>query len=206
MPSPTLLSVLNVPASLKPASNVAGSSLSLAARYGLFAALALGGCAADLLSKQWIFAWRGFPSAQERQIYWLIEGFCGVETSLNPGALFGMGAGHSHWFAVLSVVAALGIGVWLSYGKAIHDLWVTVALGLITGGIFGNLYDRVGFWHFENTPTAWQCNVRDWILFRFGSYDWPNFNIADSCLVVGAAILVLHAFLMPANEPEVKPS
>ncbi len=196
MPSPTLLSVLSVPASLKPASKVENAPASVAIRYGIFAALALVGCVADLLSKQWIFAWRGFPMGQERQIYWLIEGFCGVETSLNPGALFGLGAGQSHWFAALSIVAAIGIGIWLTYGKAIHDLWLTIALGLISGGIFGNLYDRLGFWHFAETPTSWQCNVRDWILFRFGSYDWPNFNIADSCLVVGAAILVTHAFVI----------
>ncbi|HTN76596.1 MAG TPA: signal peptidase II, partial [Pirellulaceae bacterium] len=147
----------------------------------------------------------GFPDQHARNIHWLIDGFCGIETSLNPGALFGMGAGQSHWFALLSVVAAVGIMVWLTYGQAYKEFWLTIALGSITAGIFGNLYDRVGLWHFADTPSGWQNNVRDWILFRFGSYDWPNFNIADCCLVVGAGVLVTHAFLTPVkNEPKTK--
>lgn len=199
MPSPTHLSVSSVPANLKLPANTAGRSASSPlARYLIFATLVVVGCATDLLTKYFIFAWRGFPDLHERRIFWLIEGFCGIETSLNPGALFGMGAGNSHWFALLAVLATIGIVVWLTFGRASEDLWITIALGLITGGILGNLYDRLGLWHFADTPTAWQNNVRDWILFRFGTYDWPNFNIADSCLVIGAGILVVHAFLTPA--------
>lgn len=200
MRSPTLLSASGVQANLKPAKDAISLPL---ARYALFGVIALVGGGVDLLTKQWVFAWRGLPRADN--IHWLIEPYFGIETSLNPGALFGMGAGNSHWFALLSVVAAVGIVVWLTYGKAAHDGWLTVALGLVMGGVIGNLYDRLGLWHaFENVPADWRNNVRDWILFQYPApwkswelVPWPNFNIADSCLVVGAVILVVHAFLAP---------
>lgn len=194
------LTASSAPASLKPAETPAVVPLR---RYALFAILAALGGGLDLLTKQWVFAWRGFPRADN--IYWLLEPYVGIETSLNPGALFGMGAGNSHWFALLSIVAAIGIVVWLTYGRAAHDLWLTVALGLVTGGIIGNLYDRLGFWHFADVPDAWRCNVRDWILLQYPApwegwalVPWPNFNIADTCLVIGAGVLVVHAFFTPS--------
>ena len=207
MPSPTLLSASSVPASLKPA-NAEAAAWPIA-RYATFAAIAVIGGAADLLTKQWVFAWRGFPRADN--VHWLIEPYVGIETSLNPGALFGMGAGHSHWFALLSVAAAIGIVVWLTYGRAALDRWLTISLGLVMGGIIGNLYDRLGLWHYTNVPEPWRNNVRDWILFQYPApWDgwaltpWPNFNIADSCLVVGAAILMIHALLTPSKPAEEK--
>lgn len=205
MPSPTLLSASSVPASLKPAEARAGA-LPIA-RYATFAAIALFGGGLDLLTKQWVFAWRGMPRPEN--VHWLLEPYFGIETSLNPGALFGMGAGNSHWFAFLSVVAGLGIVAWLTYGRAAHDRWLTIALGLVMGGIIGNLYDRLGLWHYTGVPDPWRNNVRDWILVQYPApWDnwaltpWPNFNIADSCLVVGALVLVVHAFLTPTAKAE----
>ena len=121
MPSPTLLSASSVPASLKPANDV--QSLPYA-RYAMFAIIAILGGGIDLLTKQWVFAWRGYPRADN--IYWLWQPVFGIETSLNPGALFGMGAGNSHWFAALSIIAAIGIVAWLTYGRAAHDFWLTI--------------------------------------------------------------------------------
>jgi signal peptidase II len=208
MRSPTLLTASSVPANLKPAENRLASQSRR--RLVVFAALAMLGGGLDLLSKQWVFAWRGFPRPDN--VHWLLEPYVGIETSLNPGALFGMGAGYSHWFALLSVVAAIGIVVWLTYGGAAQDRWLTIALGLVTGGIIGNLYDRLGLWHFADMPDSWRNNVRDWILFQYPApwenwnlVPWPNFNIADSCLVIGAAILVVHSLVSPP-QPAEKPA
>lgn len=209
MPSRTLLSASSVPASLKPAES--GAAALPLGRYITFAVIALVGGGVDLLTKQWVFAWRGFPR-MENDVYWLLEPYVGIQTSLNPGALFGMGAGHSHWFALLSIAAAIGIVIWLTYGRAAEDRWLTVALGLVTGGIIGNLYDRLGLWHYANVPGPWQNNVRDWILFQYPApwnhwalTPWPNFNIADSCLVAGAVILIVHAYFTPAKSPAAEP-
>ena len=153
-------------------------------RLLLLLTLAVLGCAADLLSKHFVFQWRGLP--QPGNEWWLIRGYVGVETAINTGALFGLGHGQVTLFAFISVVAIIGILVWVAIGGAAHDLLLTIALGIILGGIVGNLYDRVGLWG--------QRGVRDWILFRYESYTWPNFNIADSLLVCGAVLLFVNGF------------
>lgn len=171
-------------------------------RYFSFAAIALAGCAADLLTKHWIFAWRGLPPnylpadqvPAAPHIWWLWEGYVGIETALNTGALFGLGKDMVWLFAGLSVAALVGIGYWLFVAKAAHDLFLTCSLGCITGGILGNLYDRLGLWGGVDIDGASLYAVRDWILLRYGNYTWPNFNVADSLLVCGAGLLILHAF------------
>ncbi len=161
-------------------------------RYALFFSIALVGCVVDLLTKYWVFRWRGMPRPHNE--WWIIENYVGIETALNPGALFGMGRGFGWVFATLSIGAAIGVVAWMTWGKAARDLLLTIALGCVLGGIFGNLYDRLGLWNPPGQPDIWRNEVRDWILFRWGEYTWPNFNIADSLLVCGAAMLFWHSF------------
>ncbi len=167
-----------------------------ASRYCAFFAIALLGCAADLATKSWIFAELGLPSGA---VWWLWEGVVGFQTSLNEGALFGIGQGWVALFATLSVAAAAGILAWLFYGGAAHDRLLLVALGCVTAGILGNLYDRLGL-HGLTWPAGHPAQgepiyaVRDWILVMIGTWPWPTFNIADSLLVCGAGLLIWHAF------------
>ncbi len=171
-------------------------------RYVIFFSLAVVGCAVDLLTKHWIFQWRGTPQlGQPRNVWWIWEGYFGIETALNPGALFGMGEGFGVFFAILSIAAAVGILVWLFWFQAARDLLLTIALGCVTGGIGGNLYDRLGLWHDGNVPKGYEHAVRDWILFRYEGYTWPNFNIADSLLVSGAVLLAWHGFFQKDASP-----
>jgi signal peptidase II len=170
----------------------------------IFFSLAVAGCAIDLLTKEAVFRWRGMPRPENE--WWLVEGHFGVETSVNPGALFGMGAGWWWLFALLSVLALAGIITWLFVYRAAHDRWINVALGFVSGGILGNLYDRIGL---ANVPPHLTHGVRDWILFRWEESHlqifkpWPNFNIADSLLVTGAIMLVVHALVW---RPDVEPA
>lgn len=174
-------------------------------RYGVFFALALLGCAADLVSKAWAFQQLGLPPGRTR---WLWEGVAGIQTSLNEGALFGFGHGFVFGFAVLSVAAAGAILWWLFVRGAAHDCTLTLALGAITAGILGNLYDRLGLpgLRWSVTTELHQAGdrifaVRDWILVMIGDWPWPNFNVADSLLVCGAALLIWHA-LRQTPEPD----
>ncbi len=171
-------------------------------RICIYAALAVVGGAVDLWSKSAVFAWRGLPG--ENGAWWIVDEYFGIETAVNIGAVFGVGAGKGTLFAAFSVVAAIGIVTWLFWFKAAHSLWLTWALGLITGGIIGNLYDRLGMWWQPGYPLEWQSGVRDWILFRIEGVPmldpWPNFNIADSLLVVGACMLLYQSFF-PEQEP-----
>ena len=112
-----------------------------------------------------------------------------VMPRVNYGALFGLGGEHTSTanlaFAGVSFLAALGIVVWLTRSGTRADGWLSAALGLILGGTVGNLYDRLVF-----------GGVRDFLYFY--KIDWPVFNVADCCLVVGAGMLLVHAFLTPA--------
>ena len=164
-------------------------------RVLLFVGIACVGCLVDLLSKEWIFQWRGMPHPGNE--WWIWEGYFGIQTATNPGALFGLGRGFGIGFALLSVVAATGIVVWLFWFGAGRDRLLTIALGCVMGGIGGNLYDRLGMWQVPGDPGVYCNEVRDWILLRYGSFTWPNFNIADSLLVCGACLLMWHGFRTP---------
>jgi signal peptidase II len=59
----------------------------------------------------------------------------------------------------------------------------SVALALILGGALGNLYDRIRFHH-----------VVDFLAVKIYHYNWPDFNVADSCIVIGACLLLLEIF------------
>ena len=77
--------------------------------------------------------------------------------------------------AAVEVVLAL---LW-RMGRAVT--LTSVALALILGGALGNLYDRVKF-----------AYVVDFLEVHIIHYHWPDFNVADSCIVVGACLLLLE--------------
>jgi len=81
-----------------------------------------------------------------------------------------------------SVVAAITVFalLWLT-GRALS--LTSVALALILGGALGNLYDRIRLHH-----------VVDFLAVRIYHYNWPDFNVADSCVVIGACLLLLEIF------------
>lgn len=156
-----------------------------------FVVVAAIGCLVDLSTKSVVFSWLGEPKFGEENIYWVVQDYVGIETALNEGALFGAMQGWVWFFCVMSFVALAGIGFWLWKKHALDDALLTFTLALITGGILGNLYDRLGLWsHFERYA------VRDWIRFSYNhdAYVWPNFNIADSLLVCGAMLLIWHSY------------
>lgn len=161
----------------------------------LFFLIALAGFLLDFGTKNWIFARQGMP--RESPPIWIVQDVLSLETGLNEGALFGMGRGFVVVFCVLSILASVGILYWLFVRKAARDLSLTVALAAVTAGIFGNLYDRAGLpglkWNLPGREGEPVYAVRDWIHFQLGWFDWPVFNVADSLLVCGAAVLLWHA-------------
>ena len=97
--------------------------------------------------------------------------------------------------------------VWLFAAGAARDWLLTVALALVTAGILGNLYDRLGLpglvWndaypgHLPDQPVY---AVRDFILVMIGPWHWPTFNLADSSLVCGAGLLMCHALFARTDD------
>src|SRR5688572_25531976 len=87
--------------------------------YIIFFLMACVGLALDLWTKSWIFADRGMPLHKEP--IWIIRDVFSFETSLNEGALFGMGAGWGVLFIVLSLAAMVGIFYWVYFAGAARD-------------------------------------------------------------------------------------
>jgi len=181
----------------------------LPSRCLLFFAIALAGCAVDLSTKTWIFDRLGILNGRT---WWMWEDRIGFQTSLNEGALFGMGQGGVPVFVALSVLACIGILIWFFRGGAANSLLITVALGCITAGILGNLYDRLGI-HGLKWPPGYPPHhagdvvhaVRDWIRVMIFGHTWPNFNIADSLLVSGATLLIWHAWRGEEKQKDERP-
>jgi lipoprotein signal peptidase len=179
----------------------------------LFWALAVGGTALDQASKYGVFRWlyndgQGGRWPEQGGIFWLEANYTGLpdpggwltplrtwsgeaQPYLNFGALFGMGHGHNGLFSLVSILAAAAIVYWTTRRATARDWSLCAALGLILAGTLGNLYDRAVF-----------GGVRDFLHFRVeGVIDWPIFNLADSCLVCGAILLLLQAFWSRSPAP-----
>lgn len=168
-------------------------------RFLVFLSIAVVGVTADLATKHWAFeTLSGGRSIQ------VVGHVLVLETTLNEGGLFGVGQGFSFPLSILGMVALTGIVCWLFVFGAAEDWLLTIALGGVVGGILGNLYDRLGFhgllWQYGPLGQPSRIGqpvyaVRDWIHFQIQSisFDFPLFNIADSLLVCGAALLMWHA-------------
>ena len=151
----------------------------------------------DLGTKSWIFDRLGMPETSAT--LWIWDGLFGFQTALNEGALFGMGQGFVLAFAFLSIAMLAGIVIWI-LGPFRKNWFLVTVMGLISGGIFGNLYDRLGLHQLrwpDDTPVY---AVRDWLLVMIGSYHWPNFNLADSCLVAGVILFAMYIWTQPSDK------
>jgi len=100
---------------------------------------------------------------------------------LNPGAAFSFlaqGSGWQRWFfTIVGLVACVYI-VWLLL-KSQNDKILCVALSLILGGALGNVLDRIMY-----------GAVVDFIDLHYANWHWPAFNIADSAICIGAALII----------------
>ena len=114
----------------------------------------------------------------------VIPGFFRLTHTENTGAAFSLFADSpAHWktvalivFSAVAIVIVAGL-LW-KQGRALA--LTGVALSLILGGAAGNLWDRV-----------MSGRVVDFLLVYYKSYQWPVFNLADSAIVIGAALLVI---------------
>jgi signal peptidase II len=122
------------------------------------------------------------------QAHTVIPGIFRITDVHNTGAAFSMFAESTSPTTIRNVLIAFSVfAVLLIFAM----LWrvgrvmtvSSVALALILGGAFGNLYDRVRY-HY----------VVDFLEVHIYHYHWPDFNVADSCIVIGACLLLLEIF------------
>jgi signal peptidase II len=130
----------------------------------------------DQLTKWWALSnlQLGVPEPVLPFLNWLLL--------FNPGAAFSFlaqGSGWQRWFlTVLGLAASIYI-VWL-LRKSLGDQMLCWALSLILGGALGNVLDRIMY-----------GAVVDFIDVYYANWHWPAFNIADSAICIGVALLIL---------------
>ncbi len=112
--------------------------------------------------------------------------FLAIRKIYNSGAAFSFlseASGWQRWFFIaLALTVVIVLTVWL-YRLHKNQVRTALALSLVLGGAIGNLVDRVLYGH-----------VIDFIDVYYASWHWPTFNLADSSITLGAALLLLDVF------------
>ena len=126
----------------------------------------------------------------------VIPGFCYIGGAINNGAAFSLLAGNRIPLLIISIVMS---GAFIAYYviqyKKLNTLY-KIALALMITGAFGNLIDRAFYW----PSTTGFDGVIDWIIFKFGSWEFAMFNIADACLVIGIIVILIAMIIEEAKE------
>jgi signal peptidase II len=158
----------------------------------LLVALAAGALAADQLSK---YAVEKFTAPGSERV--LIPGLLNLLHTSNPGVAFGLFAGSANpWKPALLIgfsVVVIGMLVWLLATDRAGGPLGRCGIALILGGAAGNVLDRFS-----------RHSVTDFIDFYVGRFHWYTFNIADSAIVVGAALVVLELFRDGSQRTQVR--
>lgn len=108
----------------------------------------------------------------------------------NRGVSFGLLSSDSPWGQPLLIALALGLSVMLVFWlRGAENRLLAGSIGLILGGAIGNAIDRLN-----------HGAVIDFLDFHLAGYHWPAFNLADSAIVVGVAIIVLEGLFARGKE------
>jgi signal peptidase II len=123
--------------------------------------------------------WLVVRSLSEEEIRVVISGFFSLVNWPNTGTAWSILKDCNLVLVVVSLLALLGMYLFRQTFQ-LHRPGSRIALGLITGGIIGNLIDRVRVHH-----------VTDFLYFYVGQYHWPAFNVADSAICIGVGLYII---------------
>jgi signal peptidase II len=140
---------------------------------------------ADQITKRWVVNSLSFDTSKQ-----LIAGFLYFTRTTNTGAAFGVLPHATVVLAVMAMAAVVGIIIYTVRCGFPLPVLKGIALALPLGGALGNFADRARLGY-----------VVDFIEVRLGSYSWPIFNVADSAICIGVALLVLAALKTQAKTP-----
>lgn len=133
----------------------------------------------DLVSKYWVESTLEFGQVIP------LTGFFNLVLTYNPGAAFSFLSDQSGWqrWFLSGVAGSAALLIIYLLNRYQHEKLFCLSLSLILGGALGNLYDRITLGH-----------VVDFLDFYVGTYHWPAFNVADSAICVGAALMIYESF------------
>ena len=114
----------------------------------------------------------------------IIKNFFSIFYVKNTGAAFSIFENGVVYLSILSVVFILILDRYIKKEIEGFNKYDIVSFGMILGGIFGNLIDRI-IHH----------GVIDYLSFSFYEYQFPVFNFADMCIVLGVMILIFNTFM-----------
>ena len=111
-----------------------------------------------------------------------LNSFFNIVHARNTGAAFSFLASESGWqrFFFIGIASAASALIVYLLRKHANERWFSLALSLVLGGALGNLIDRVRFGY-----------VVDFLDFYYAGWHFPAFNVADSAITVGAALLIV---------------
>lgn len=110
----------------------------------------------------------------------IIKNFFSLTYAKNYGAAWSMMDGKTSFLILVAILASIFIVYYFIKNKDKINKYEKVSMALILGGTLGNLIDRIIYGY-----------VIDFLDFKIFNYNFPIFNVADSCIVIGALILFL---------------
>ena len=126
-------------------------------------------------------------------IHVIIPGFMNLTYLRNTGAAWGMLGRHNILLSLLSILMLILMVVFRKTflnGTRVHR----TAFGLLTGGIIGNLIDRLK-----------QCAVTDFLDFYVAHWHWPSFNVADAAICTGVCLYLLSTYMDTCKSHKTEP-
>jgi len=177
------------------------------------------GLALDLSTKVWAF--RALetsrivePDNRTRvfsETYKFIPGWLEFEVTLNPGAVFGLGAGQ-RWLFVGVSIAAIAFLSWLFASSERRQHGYHILLGMLLAGVLGNLYDRIRFGEVRDMihalngfhwPGTWRLPIVDYPAGATRDVFPYIFNVADTLLCTGVFLMIVYSFFQkPRADPQ----
>ena len=121
----------------------------------------------------------------------VIGDFFYITSHRNRGAAFGILQDQRWFFIVVTIIVVIALVWYIQKIKSQPDKLLPLALSLVLAGAIGNFLDRL-----------LMGEVVDFFKFNFGSYTFPIFNVADSAIVVGVALIILDTLLESRREKQ----
>ncbi len=132
----------------------------------------------------------------------VIPGWLSIVHAQNFGAAFSSLEGHYWLFIAFTLVATLIVADLMRRMRADLSFMATV-LGMVLSGAWGNALDRLTKGHVTDFIRVYTDapGLSRWLIQNFGTNTWPIFNVADSALLVGVTLFLVHYLFLEEEDP-----